>query len=393
VAVLDVPGAFMQADIDELVHVCFTGKMIDLLIDIDPEMYKPCVTYKGQEKVMYVEQLKALYGTLQAARLFWEKLSKKLVEWGFTINPYDTCVANKIVNGKQLTIVWHVDDIKVSHVNIKVVDELICQMEEESGKETPFNKVRGKVHNYLGMQLDFRTPGCVKLSMIDYINVVLQDAPDWMKGYANTPAALHLFQTSQNPDYLEKEDAQVYVHLEMQLLFLSQHARPDIRTAVAFLCTRLRKPDQDDFKKLSRVIRYLCGMLDMPLTLSGDASGKIQWWVDASYAVHPDMKGHTGGTMSLGSGSVYSISIKQKMVSWSSTESEVIGVYDVMPKMMRSTYFLKAQGLNVTSNSYCSLSRQQEIYIVGEAWSSIEFKAYLAYEYQIFLYHQPCDKW
>lgn len=71
VAVFDVPGAFMQADMDELVHVQFTGKMVELILEIDWKMYKPCVTMECGEKVMYVELLKALYGTLRAAWLFW----------------------------------------------------------------------------------------------------------------------------------------------------------------------------------------------------------------------------------------------------------------------------------------------------------------------------------
>lgn len=64
VAVFHVPGAFMQADMDELVHVRFTGKMVDLLLEIDEEMYKPCNTVERGKRVMYVELLKALYGTL-----------------------------------------------------------------------------------------------------------------------------------------------------------------------------------------------------------------------------------------------------------------------------------------------------------------------------------------
>jgi hypothetical protein len=64
VAVIDVPGAFMQADMDELVQVRFTGKMVDLLLEIDRNMYGPCVVKEGKETVMYVELLKALYGTV-----------------------------------------------------------------------------------------------------------------------------------------------------------------------------------------------------------------------------------------------------------------------------------------------------------------------------------------
>ena len=72
VVVLDEPGAFMQAKIDELVHVRFTGAMVTLLSEIDHEMYKNYVVIEKGEQVMYMELLKALYGTLRAAHLFWQ---------------------------------------------------------------------------------------------------------------------------------------------------------------------------------------------------------------------------------------------------------------------------------------------------------------------------------
>jgi Reverse transcriptase (RNA-dependent DNA polymerase) len=105
-------------------------------------------------------------------KLFWKKLIGKLQEWGFEMNPYDACVANKIVNSKQLTVAWHVDDIKVSHVEVQVVDAFINQLEAEFGSNTPLNKSRGKVHDYLGMILDFNTAGEVTISMSNYIAMV-----------------------------------------------------------------------------------------------------------------------------------------------------------------------------------------------------------------------------
>ena len=135
VVVLDVPGAFMQVDMDELVHVWFEGERVDKLLEIDQDLYTSYVTEEKGKKVMYVELLKALYGTLWAARLFWEKLQPKLVnDWGFTPNRYDSCIVNKKVNGKQLTMAWHVDDLKVSHEEDTVLDEFIGMMEEELGK-------------------------------------------------------------------------------------------------------------------------------------------------------------------------------------------------------------------------------------------------------------------
>jgi hypothetical protein len=112
---------------------------------------------EGKETVMYVELIKALYGIVQAAQLFWEKLTGKRLEWGFTANPYDPCVMNKIVKGTQLTVAWHVDDLKVLHVKSTVVNQFIADMEGEFGKVTSLNKSRGKVHDYLGMTLNFQS--------------------------------------------------------------------------------------------------------------------------------------------------------------------------------------------------------------------------------------------
>ena len=160
VVVLDVPGAFMQVDMDETVHVRFEGEMVDKLLEIDVDLYASYVTEEKGKKVMYVELLKALYGTLRAARLFWEKPRAKLVDdWGFTPNRYDSCVVNKKVNGKQLTVAWHVDDLKVSHQDETTLDDFIAMMEEEFGKETLLTVARGPIQEYLGMTLDFTEKG------------------------------------------------------------------------------------------------------------------------------------------------------------------------------------------------------------------------------------------
>ena len=348
VAIVDIPGAFMQVDLDdELVIVRLTGKMVELLIEIDPDMYRPYLTHERGEPVLYVELLKALYGTIRAARLFWERMSKQLVEWGFTPNPYDSCVMNKMVDGKQLTVAWHVDDFKISHVSSAVLDKFIDDLDNEFGKETPLTKSRGKIHDYLGMTMDFSKPGEVTVTMIDYIKMILADAPTDMKGSAVTPAANHLFKVSDHPVSLDRDKTDTYVHLTMQLLYLSQRARPDIRTAVSFLCGRVQYPDEDDYKKLTRLIRYLQDTIDLPLVLSADGSGNIRWYVDASYAVHCDMRSHTGGTMTMGKGSIYSTSVKQKLVTRSSTDAEVVGVHDVLPQILWTAYFLKGQGIRV----------------------------------------------
>ena len=83
---------------------------------------------------------------LQAALLFWKNLASSLQEWGFEINPYGWCVANKTVDGKQMTFVWNVDDLKISHKNGDTVDALISNLSERYGMEAELIIHRGKVH-------------------------------------------------------------------------------------------------------------------------------------------------------------------------------------------------------------------------------------------------------
>jgi hypothetical protein len=137
VATADIPGAFMQADMDELIHVKLQGAMAELAVRLDPSLYRKYVTFEKGKPVLYTKMLKALYGTMQAALLFWQKLSGQLQEWGFELNPYDPCVANKIIDGKQCTVLWHVDDIKASHEDPNVVTQVLELINEVFGKEAP----------------------------------------------------------------------------------------------------------------------------------------------------------------------------------------------------------------------------------------------------------------
>ena len=67
---------------------------------------------------------------VDSAFLFWLDLSGFLEKQGFVMNPYDICCMNKMINGVQCTVVWHVDDIKASHKDLKVLDDLIKTMKE-----------------------------------------------------------------------------------------------------------------------------------------------------------------------------------------------------------------------------------------------------------------------
>jgi hypothetical protein len=169
---------------------------------------------------------KALYGTLQAALLSWQNLSTQLKEWGFEINPYDFCVANKTVNGKQCMIIWHVDDLKISHVDAKVVTTILNLLDNKygqeivGGKRAPLTITRGRVHDYLGMTLDYSENGVVKIDMRDYVNKILGEMPEDMDGTATSPAGKYLFQIKDGIEELDKETSEFFHATAAKLLFL-----------------------------------------------------------------------------------------------------------------------------------------------------------------------------
>ena len=93
-------------------------------------------------------------------------------------------------------------------------------------------------------------------------------------------------------------------------------------------------------------MQYLRNTTEMPLTLRADGTNIVKWWVDGSYSVHPDMRSQTGRTMLLGKGAIISTSIKQKMNTKSSTETELIAADELMPHILWTNYFLNWQGYN-----------------------------------------------
>jgi hypothetical protein len=235
VATAHIPGAFMQTEMKGTIQIVLECTMAKLLVKIDPKLYQKHLLMQNRKPVMHVQLKKALYGTLQAGLLFWKDMTKSLKEWGFKINPYDWCVGNKMIDGEQCTVIWHVDNIRISHEDPKVVTAILALLEERYGRKAPLTITCGKEHDYLGMTLDYSKPGKVEILMNDYI-----------KGIAGTPLANHLFQVKDNAERLDKETVQLFHPNLAKLLFLCKLAPPNVQTTVTFLTTRVQEPDIDD---------------------------------------------------------------------------------------------------------------------------------------------------
>jgi hypothetical protein len=241
VAVMDLPGAFLHADCEDHVIMKFQGRLAELMAMAAPQIYRKYITTDSQgESVLFVKLQKALYGMLKSALLFYKKLLTDLIAQGFTVNPYDPCVVTKTINGKQMTICWHVDDLKVSHQDHKEVTKIEEWLRSIYGN---VSVSRGKKHTYLGMQLEYTEDGECKVGMIPYTKEIISSFPEVIVKTSTTSAADHLFRVREDPtgqSILPEEQASAFHRTTAQLLFLSGRARRDIQVAVAFLTTRVK---------------------------------------------------------------------------------------------------------------------------------------------------------
>ena len=161
---------------------------------------------------------------------------------------------------------------------------------------------------------------------------MVEEAPGDMTGMTKTPASGHLFIINPDCNKLLEKTVQVFHQTVAKLLYLCRRTQQDIQTAVAFLCTRVKSPDSDDYKNLACIIQYLRGMQD--LTLMIEPGDHPNWWIDSSYAMHPDMFSHSGIIMTLGKGAMYSSSCKTKLNTKSSTEAKLVGIDDAMGQVL-----------------------------------------------------------
>ena len=127
--------------------------------------------------------------------------------------------------------------------------------------------------------------------MEEYLRGVLDDFPEEITETPETPAKSNLFTVREDSkrELLDETRAQAFHHAMAQLLFTGIRCRKDTQTAIAFLTTRMRKPDEDDWEKLRRLLGYIKRTMKLPLILRADGVNVLKWWIDASYLAHAKM--------------------------------------------------------------------------------------------------------
>jgi hypothetical protein len=342
VKVVDLPGAYLHADMsgeEVLMHINSEDAQILIML------VNSYAQYRRADGSMIVKLAKALYGCIESARLWYREISTTLQSIGYTSNSKDICVFNKLVDGVQCTITLHVDDLMVTSVTEGLIDQvmnLLRSKYERAGAKLEVKE--GKLHNYLGMTFDFSIDGQVTITMNKYISEVLKFTD--VKGRVATPATSGLYSIVDS-DPLDA-DAREYFHsVVAKLLYLSKRVRPDLLTAVGFLTKRVTMATKMDQVKLERVLRYLNATAHLGLTLRPNADLSIFSYIDASYAVHHNMKSQSGVAITLGEGITYSKSSTQQLNSKSSTEAELIALTDAAGHVIWVRDYLIGQGYHV----------------------------------------------
>jgi hypothetical protein len=339
-ATIDVGSAYLNADMSKEDVIMILDKTVaEQYIKIRPEVAN-MLNDKGE---LYVKLQRALYGSLQASRLWYENISSFLSKNGYVANKTDPCVFNKWIGNECITVGIYVDDLIITATDKKLIKKLRDALIEEY-KEV--NYMDGNKITYLGMLLDNSHKEYVSITMPQFIDDLVSDMQLGPGDFSKTPASSKLFNIISNDELLSDDERERFHTNVAKLLYLGKRARPDVLLAATFLCTRVRSPGKDDLKKLGRCVRYLNktkSTIDYRINATKDLL-EMCVYVDASFAVHDTYRSHSGAVLTVGKNTViYTESLKQKLNAKSSTEAELIAISDVLPQIIANRNFLEEQ--------------------------------------------------
>ena len=334
----DVQQAYLNAEMPNNVYVKLTSLVSKILAKNHPEFAR----FIDDRNQILVQLKKAQYGCIESAKLWYKKISSVMIKAGFSINPYDQCVFQKTnADGSKIYVALYVDDLFIVASNKELIKELNATLEKEFGK---LSHTTGKRHTYLGMVFDFTSERTVIISMKEYLKDIVTEFG--VRKVALTPAAENIFSVSETAEPLSEEEREAFHKYVAKLLYAAVRVRPDILLPIIFLSSRVTKATKEDARKLKRVMKYLNGTYDLGMTFGPDKDGvvRVHMFADSSFGVHPDAKSHTGIFLTLGKGAILCKSVKQRIVTKSSTEAELVALSDATSLAMYQSLFMESLG-------------------------------------------------
>ena len=342
VTTMDIGSAYLNATMEgEPVFMKLNAEIARHVCKIDPKKYRE---YKNDKHEIIVKLKKALYGCVQSAKLWYEHIKSTLERFGFISNSEDKCIFNKgDPSGSQCTVAVYVDDLFVTCKDRRVVEEVENYLKLTYDKVTVHS---GLFHSYLGMNFDYREPSKVLVTMEGYIGTMLKEYH--VVNTATTPANERLLDISVAAELLPEDKSQYLHRLVAKLLYVGSRVRPEIMFTVNHLTTRVNKFTKGDLNKAMRVLEYLNSDPASGLCLHIGNNMQINLFADASYATHHDGKSHSGCVVKLGDATVLAASTKQRLVTKSASEAELVCACDMYGRGVSVKLFVCGQGYDVS---------------------------------------------
>ena len=308
---VDVKGAYLFAPLKKLVVMKLPVEVSERLIEIDPSYSR----YADHSGVVRVKLKKALYGLIESGNLWYHHITEAIKELGFQQIHSDQCIFKR----KNQLIGVYVDDLLLLTANEEEKEDLVKEIES---KYPELKKSQDKNFTYRGLEIE-QYKDKIIISQRNYIKQLLQDNNIIKK--SKTPARRNLFDKREEVKLLSKFDQEKYHENLAKIMWISNQTRPELRVATSVLAGRVQNPNIDDQLKLTRLLQYLNETKELGLTFR-KGSTKIKAYADAAHLVHPDCRGHSGAVIQMGNNSIHCESKKQRVVSQSSTEAELIAL-------------------------------------------------------------------
>jgi hypothetical protein len=312
---MDIPGAYLNAELKDKHVVRFPADLAAEYVALYPEY----VRFLQADGTMLMLIEKALYGLVESSALWYNEIKRFLEELGYVVHPSDMGVFQKHADGTITICLW-VDDFLGFSTSETLIAELEKKVRDRFG-DARFDN--GEVLNYIGMTISQAKNGVIIVKQTEYIKKIT--AESMVSKTSTSPNHPDIMKHKDKSLVKPLQDTKRYLSLVMSAMFAAKRTRPDILTPVCILASRVQSPDTDDMKYLLRVFEYLKGTSYLGLRYKPTVIA-LHYWIDASYNLHRDSRGHTGIVATVGkyNAPIYVRSQKHKLHTRSSTEAELV---------------------------------------------------------------------
>ena len=323
IASIDFTGAYLNAlATSGKKHVMRLSKSIsNTVIKIDNTLKQ----YLQGDNTILVQLEKQLYGLPEAGQEWYQLLSAKLHQLGFINCTHEPTLYKRYDD----IITIHVDDLLITYKDDKLIAEIMHYFQSQNINLTMKKLQPGKPLEHLGVIIE-RDNGIITMSQSNYIKKEILDKYSTRTTRSSTPAGI--LSCEQNESDGVPIDKIKYLQKLMKLYYVAAHTRPDILTAVSYASVT-NNPTTSDDNKLDRIITYLSNTNHMVLNINPEKLDLFAHF-DASFAIHNDMKSHSGKIIFLGKVPIYVKSSKQKSSAKSSTQAELNSLYEGLDSVL-----------------------------------------------------------